>query len=263
MEVEVVGCYGSKFKDKYVSSYLIKNGEKYFSIDAGSICNLPDDKQMVVTDSFITHSHSDHWEDLRNLSYNLGMPGNEKYGFPSVEVHGSKETIESIVLEGFEGKTWVPFHKILINGRNTIKFNEFKNPFELGNFTIKSFPVKHNEGSVGYMVSDPNSSVLFLGDMGPMDKSFWEQFRDNEKLKNVIIECSYPDRLSDSHSIPFNHLSPKLVEEQIGFLGRSDVTFYATHIFPRYEREVLNELSDLFMKKVPIKNLIQGGKYNF
>ncbi len=263
MQIEVIGCYGSAAKNKYLSTYLLKDESGYIALDAGSLCNILDEKQLLIHSAIITHAHLDHWRDLPILAYNQAMPQNV-VNLPGFTVYGTGNVLSAINSDGFAGKSWVDFPQIEIDGRKIVSFKpvEIENTFQIGKYKFTAFEVSHpvckESGAVSYLIEDDHSAVLYTGDMDFAGKDFWKSFQGNEKLKAVIIECSYPNRFEETCAIPFHHLTPQMLSEQFSLLNRNDVTFYATHFFPRYEDEIKGEIESLNQSGFNVKVLEQS-----
>ena len=264
IELHIVGCYGSRMGKCEPTSYLIKGNCGNITLDAGSICRTNEKTQREITSALITHSHSDHWIDLQLLAGNK-MNFLHDDDFKNVKVYATSPTIDAILKDGFQCESWEPFHTFKIDGKVPIELIKIKENQEywLDNHKINAYPGIHKKGAVAYLIEDcdDNDSILYTGDTGVLDEDWWKQFQNVDKLWAVIIETSYPKRLTTSHALPFKHLSTEQVATQIKMLNRPEVKFYATHMKPMFENEINDELAELNKNGLNVQPLEQGKCY--
>lgn len=106
-----------------------------------------------ITGVLLSHSHRDHAGYIQQ--------------FQAVEVYASKETGEEIGLLSH-------FHAV-----------EECKQFELGEFTVIPFSVKHDVKCFGYLIRhDESGTILFVTDCCYLPYTFGS-------LNNILVECNY------------------------------------------------------------------------
>jgi cAMP phosphodiesterase len=156
MKLEVLGCYGNRDKEKYTSCFRVGSS---ILIDAGNIMNGVEDL-YAIKHIFLTHSHFDHIVDIPFLIDKI-YAHNEK----TINIYGSKETIDEVSFYIFNDKIWPKFQNINILNKNekTIKFVEIKEneSIIIDSIEIRPFLVEHTVKTFGYII---NNEFLISGD---------------------------------------------------------------------------------------------------
>lgn len=227
MKIRVLGCQGGILPGYKSTAFLINDG---ILIDSGSVVSeLQIDEQDKVRDIFITHSHLDHTKDIAFLTDNaVGRPG-----LP-IRIYGSKGTISDFKKYFFNGHTWPDFTEIYFGGKPTVELVtiEIKENIEIGDLKISSFRTNHNMESVGYLLKDRNSSVIFSGDTGPTEE-LWQIANQEENLKAIFIETTLPNDMQEIADTSA-HLTPKTLAEELSKLNKGGFLIYTYHLKPSY-----------------------------
>ncbi|MGD0283699.1 MAG: MBL fold metallo-hydrolase [Dissulfurispiraceae bacterium] len=121
-------------------------------------------------------------------------------------------------------------------------------PLEINGYSIIAYKVNHSVPAVGYLVEDKNNRRFFYtGDTGPTD-STWKKIGD-VKLNCLIIEISFPDRMSEMAAIT-GHLTARLFKEEIRKLSQMPDKIYITHPKPQHLKVIRAEAGKLGMKNL-------------
>ena len=270
LELKVIGCFGSKAKNKKLPTYILLDAsrENYLALDAGSLCSLSLSEQLKVKDILLTHSHFDHCLDLPMLAYNNSRLKRTSF------VHSSQETNTRVKKALFTPPAWIPFDElgaikflplVPANFNNYNHSENNYNPSEETNilgFQVNAISVEHNNEGVGYLVSKKDVSLFYTGDTGMLEKEFWKRLWQNDSLKAIIIECTYPNELKNNAS-NYAHLCPEMLKQAIEMLSRPDVKFLATHFLPEHEATIKSQLDELKRSGINLSWLDQGKTYQF
>ncbi|RBQ30913.1 phosphohydrolase [Arcobacter sp. FW59] len=245
--IKVLGSSGSKSKTSGTTSFQIS---KNIVIDAGNIINILGDKSALINDIFLTHSHSDHIVDLPFL-----IDGYFERRKETLTIYASKQTIEILKENVFNGKIWPDFSQINLIGsdKKSLAFKEIYENEEIiiDNYSIKVIGALHIEGSFGFVITkNQEESYIISGDTYINDKIV-EEINKNDKIKLLFIECSFPNKL-EKLAFDSKHLTPKTLKMMIDKLNR-DIQVFIYHIKHIYLDEMRTQLDE-------IKVFNNGGK---
>jgi cAMP phosphodiesterase len=212
------------------------------AIDCGSLgFALAPDQIGLIRHIVVTHAHSDHTASL---------PIYVAEAFTTLEapinVYGSAEVVSALRQFVFNDQIWPDFEKIpLANGKGpTMQFKtiEVRKTVNIEGFKVTAVPVNHTVPTVGLIIEDEMSAVIFTSDTHSTDE-IWEAARGVERLKAIFVDVSYPDELAELAAAS-KHLTPALLAEELRKLDR-DVEIYAVHIKPSNRDEVIRQLGML------------------
>lgn len=236
--IKILGASGSKTKYDATTSFQIKRN---IVIDAGNIINSLGSDALYVEHIFLTHSHADHTTDLPFLIETFF----EKRTKP-LNIYGLQETIDAIKENTFNDTIWPDFSNInlLHSDESAIRFHviHLNQVLFIDNIQIKPIPANHVEGSCGFVVTKNGKGCLISGDTYT-NEYIWKELNENEHIKTLIIECSFPSALDKLASIS-QHLTPKLLHEELNSLQRDDIEIFLYHIKPSYEQQMIQEVKD-------------------
>jgi ribonuclease BN (tRNA processing enzyme) len=234
MKIEILGCSGAVAKGYNTTSILI-NGNVL--MDAGSAASaLTEEHLCRIRHIMLTHPHMDH---IKELPFILeAMFAQKEQG---VTVWGSRNTLEALTGNIFNGIVW-PRIMELNNYKEVVSFREIpEDEFAVEGLTVKALRAEHIPGSVGYLVSDGASKVMFSGDTGNDSRLFNLVDFLNHSLKALFVEVSFPNRLEELARLSM-HLTPALLGRGLEGRAPTHAKIFAYHIKPRYLDEVVAEL---------------------
>jgi ribonuclease BN (tRNA processing enzyme) len=246
MKIEVLGCHGSDvmlyrkgtLETCNTCGFLV---EDTLLLDAGTIGTKLDlEAQTHIRHILLSHLHFDHIKGLPTFADNLSEKGDHP-----VIVAGTTEVITGLRKHLFNNEVYPDFFKIPTADRPVLESHELKTgeAYGAGKFVCTPIGVNHTVPTVGYLVEDSTSAILYSGDTYMTDE-LWDIARSRRLLKAVFLECSYPDSLEDLALIS-KHLTPRLFGKELAKLSRPDVRVYAYHLKPIYKDQISKELMQL------------------
>jgi ribonuclease BN (tRNA processing enzyme) len=238
MEVRLLGSSPDGPRERqYASSYLI-NGS--VAVDAGMLgfVGTPED-QARVRHVFLTHSHMDHIASLPVFLENAW-----DVNVPAVVLHALPETMEALRRHVFNDVVWPDFLRIVPEGRPFLTVEEIVPEVAVAVEGLRVLPVvvNHVVATVGYIVTDGASTVVFAADTGPTER-IWEFARDFPEPRSVFLECTFPDAMEGLARVSA-HLTPALFGAEVRKMPPMERVL-ATHLKHRYRRELESALGEL------------------
>jgi ribonuclease BN (tRNA processing enzyme) len=256
VKIRVLGCHGSdqllerdgKARQCRTCGFLI-NGT--VMIDAGTIgAALRLDEQKRIRHILLSHLHFDHVQGLPTLADNL--------------VEEEVDAIEPVVLTSITS-VLDGLHAHLFNGDvypDFLSLPDPKNPIftcralepgkesEVSGLRVRAVQVNHQVPTVGFLIRDGNTSVLYSGDTHETDE-IWKVAAKEPTLKAAFIETSFPNRLLELAKVS-KHLTPALFAREFQKLGRPDLPVYIYHVKPRFRQEIIEELAQLRLENLTV-----------
>ena len=142
------------------------------SLDAGGLTNaLTLEEQHGIGHVIVSHTHLDH---------NCGLPFflDNVFGHldEPVIVYGTRSVVESLKAHMFNGDLWPDFTKLPSPDAPTMRFQEIEaeKPFVIEELTFTPVEVEHLTPTMGFLVEDKRSAILYTSDTGPTDR-IWER----------------------------------------------------------------------------------------
>jgi cAMP phosphodiesterase len=220
------------------------------AVDAGCLalsCSRLQREQ--VRDVVLTHVHLDHVAGLPlyidDLFSQLTSP---------IRLHATKEMIEILERDLFNWAIYPRFSELANANGPVLQYVPFErgHAFEVKHLSFRSIPVNHKVSANGYIVDDGSGAVAITGDTAETEE-FWRECNGTDGLKAVLVECAFPDRLSEL-AVVSNHLSPNRLAAELAKLNVS-VPVYVINIKPAYREQVVKELDDLSLPGVEIMDV--------
>lgn len=204
------------------------------AIDAGSLGLVGEPEEMArVRGVALTHAHIDHVASLPMYAEAL-----LSRGVAPVRIHASEGAIEALRAHLFNGALFPDFEALRDDaGAPLLELCAVgpDAPFELGGFGLRAFPADHPVPTQGYLVDDGEVAVAFAADGGP-NPGLWEICAREPRVRAVVLEASFPDRLSGI-ATGSGHLTPALLAAELD-RASAGVRVLVTHMKPAYRAEV-------------------------
>jgi ribonuclease BN (tRNA processing enzyme) len=217
-------------------------------LDAGTAgTQLSLEAQTRIRHILLSHLHFDHIKGLPTLADNLSEQGGQP-----VTVAGTPEVIQGLRQHLFNSDVYPDFFKIPTADCPVLTSQQLKprESYRAGQFLCTPIPVNHTVPTVGYLIEDSASAILYSGDTF-MTEQLWDVAKGHPLLRAVFLECSYPDAF-EHLAVISKHLTPRLFAKEIAKLSRPDVRVYAYHLKPIYRDQISKELMELNMSNLAI-----------
>jgi ribonuclease BN (tRNA processing enzyme) len=230
--------------DQFLTTFLVNDT---MAIDAGSLGLFGTPEQQAhVRHVVITHTHLDHIASLPIFvenAYNAGPEG--------VTVYGSTHVLRCLRQDVFNGRVWPDFLKLSPPDAPFMKFEliDERNARDIDGLRCTSIAVDHLVPTLGLIVEEPGSTVVFPSDTGPTE-AIWHAANAAPNLKAVFLEVAFPNALLGLAQAS-RHLTPMLFAGEVAKL-KPGVRVLAIHLKPRYFEEITAEVAALGLPQVEI-----------
>ena len=252
MKLRVLGCFGGSVKGRYMSTYLLNDS---IALDAGSLTQaLTLEEQTRVRHVIVTHSHLDHNCALAFFADNI-------YGCidSAAVVYGTATVLAALRQHMFNDVLWPDFSRLPNDHSPTLRFQEIEEekPFTIEGLTFTPIPVNHITPTVGFLIEDKKSAIIYTSDTGPTHR-VWEVASQRKNVKAIITEASFPNEEEERAEVS-GHMTPQLLQRDLAKAKRR-VRILVTHVKPSHRSRIARQLRALGGR---IELLQQGKTYRF
>ncbi len=238
--VNILGASGTKTQSTGTTSFQIY---KNILIDAGNVIKPLGEEVLNINHIFLTHTHSDHIIDLPFIIESFFEQRKEP-----LTIYGSSQTIQALKNHTFNEEIWPDFTKIkLINSKEfSLKYQVIKEnePVKIDSYNITPIKANHIDGAFGYLIEKDNLDPYLISGDTYINPLIWETINTNKKIKSLIIECSFPNKLAKLAK-DSKHLTPKLLKDILSKINRDDVQIFLYHLKPSYKSVLIEEIENL------------------
>jgi ribonuclease BN (tRNA processing enzyme) len=222
---------------QYLSSTLINDT---VVVDAGSvgIWGSPQE-QARIQHVLLSHTHMDHLASLPIFVENAYEGKAE-----CVTIHGSQTVLECCQEHLFNEKVWPDFIALSQGDKPFLRLSalEAGQTVDLDGLHVTAVALDHVVPTVGFVISDKNSTVAIVSDTGPTDE-IWQRVNAAPNLKAIFVEATFPDELKWLADVS-KHLTPAILARQVAKLTRP-TRLVIIHLKARYKEQVIAELQAL------------------
>lgn len=229
---------------QHLTSFLI---DDCVALDAGSLAMAATEMdRRNVRDIVLTHAHLDHIAGLPlfidDLFASLAEP---------IRIHATADVIDVLERDVFNWSVYPRFSELQNDNGPVLEYRPFElgARFNIGGLTFSSIPVDHKVPSSGFVIDDGSSAIAFSGDTSS-SVAFWEGVNERDDIKAVLVECAFPDRMSELAEAS-HHFTPRTLEADLRRLNL-DVQVCIINIKPMYRDEVIDELRATLSREVTI-----------
>jgi len=223
------------------------------AVDAGSIAiALSNEQRSKVRDIIVTHPHMDHIASLPiyidDLYPTLKQP---------IRIYATQEVISLLERDVFNWNVYPRFSDLKNDYGPVMEYVPIpeSGPFTVAHLTVTAVPVNHIVPTVGLIVSDGRKSVAFSSDTAETEE-FWKMLNGTQHIDALLIEASFPNRLSKLAAVS-RHFTPASLGEELKKLNHNGLDIMAVHIKPSYREEIIDQLNAL---NIPNLSVMEPGK---
>lgn len=227
------------------------------AIDAGCLAfSCSDLQRRQVRDVVLTHTHLDHIAGLPLFIDDLFATLTEP-----ICVHATREMIDILERDLFNWEIYPRFSELTNSNGPVVVYNEFLqgDVFNVKHLTIQSVAVNHKVSANGYIVSDCDGSIVITGDTAETDE-IWEACNRTPGIKAALVECAFPDELSELAHVS-DHLTPSSLKTELEKLDNRTFPVYVVNMKPMYREKVIEQLEAANISQLEILTI--GKVYEF
>jgi len=258
VRIQVLGSFGGDAPGCRMTSFLIDDA---LAVDAGSITSvLPIDRQREVRHILLSHAHMDHIASLPFLIENSFADG-----IQSISIYSTRTVLANMREHLFNNDTWPDFSRIPNHLYPSLRFIEIEPevPFAIeglasGPAQVTAIAVSHSVPTVGFLIEQGSSRLLFTSDTGPTER-IWQVANGQPVPDLLITECSFPSRLQRIADLS-RHLTPATLRAELAKVDRG-IPVALFHFKPPYIDELTEELATIPFEHA-VELLEQGRTYD-
>lgn len=227
------------------------------AIDAGSLAMAVNDtERSAIRDVVLTHAHLDHIAGLP-----LFIDDQFSELTEAIRIHATPEVIEILERDIFNWSVYPRFSELTNSHGRVMEYRPFEQgqSFQVGGLVFDAVEVNHKVPCSGFVVSDGSVSIAITGDTANMD-AFWKAV-SNRSLNALLIECAFPDELSELAEMS-HHLTPKGLARELEKFGQTGCEVLVVNIKPSYREAVLRELEALDIPNLDPMEVGRGYEWN-
>ena len=252
MRIRVLGCHGSDLvldgpnQHQCRTSGFLINGT--LMVDAGTIAAaLRSDEIRRIRHVLISHLHFDHIKGLPTLADSLADSVQEP-----ISLLGTAHVLNGLADHVFNDQVYPDFLKLPDPAKPIFRraVVEPGREVQVGEFRVTPIPVNHLVPTVGFLVRDGHSSVLYSGDTY-VTGDIWARASREPTLKAALIETSFPDEMAKLAEVS-RHLTPSLFGEEFKKIGKPDLPVYVYHVKPKFRTVIERQLNKLGIKNLTV-----------
>lgn len=235
---------------QHLSCFII---DDCVAIDAGSLAmsTTPEQKRKI-RDIILTHAHLDHIAGLPLFIDDLFAFLTEP-----VCVYATGEVIEVLERDVFNWSVYPRFSELKNKNGLVLTYSQFETgkSFNVRHLRVKSVEVNHKVPSVGFVITNGETTFAISGDT-TKTKKFWEAVNREENLDALLIECAFPDEMSEL-ACASHHLTPRVLQSEIANLKHENCPIWVINLKPMYREQIVEQLAAL---KIENLSVLEVGK---
>jgi ribonuclease BN (tRNA processing enzyme) len=245
------GCASPR---QHLSCFIVND---CVSIDAGSLAMAASfEQKQKIRNIVLTHAHLDHIAGLPLFVDDLFASLTEP-----IRIYAEKEVIEILERDIFNWDIYPRFSELTNENGAVLEYRAFERgkDFCVGKLHFDVIGVNHKVPSVGFIVSDENTSFAISSDTAEMEE-FWQAVNKTNRLEALLIECAFPNELKDLAQVS-HHLTPDALKSEIVKFAHRNCPIYVINLKPMYRKEIVAQLENLHIENLQILEV--GKIYNW
>ena len=218
------------------------------TVDAGSIgLALTEEQRLTVRDVIVTHPHMDHIASLPIFVDDLFGELKEP-----IRIHGTPEVIALLDRDVFNDSVYPRFAELRNQHGPVMKYIPFKTgePFSVAHLTVLAANVNHIVPTVGLLISDGRSTVVFSSDTAETDE-IWNVANGAPSLDALFIEASFPNSLT-ALAQAAKHFTPESMGRELKKLNHNGMDILVVHLKPAYRAKLIEEIEALEIENLSV-----------
>ncbi len=252
MKIKVLGGFGGEGQGSRPSAFLVNDR---VLVDAGSVPSaLTIEEQLEIEHALLSHAHLDHIVGLAFLTDTLAVTEARR----PVIATSIAPVVEDLQRHAFNDSLWPDFSTIPTPKTAVLGYRTLAEEVEsrVGELWVTPIRVDHTVPTVGFLIHDGETGFLYSGDTGPTER-IWEAARGLRRLKAMIVETAFPNRL-DGMARASRHLTPATLAREMKKMP-ADLPLWIYHVKPHFFEETAAELRQIDSARIHI--LEQGKTY--
>ena len=236
---------GGASRRQHLSCLIV---DEQVAIDAGSLAMATTDRQKrAIRDVILTHAHLDHIAGLPLYIDDLFAVLTEP-----VRIFATGEVIEVLETHIFNWQVYPRFSELKNQNGAIMEYHPFEIGKEFGvkHLSVRAINVNHKVPAVGFIVSDGEKTFAVSGDTAEPGE-FWDILNRESSLDALLIECAFPDELSELAQAS-HHLTPKILKSEIANFKRQNCPIYVINLKPMYRNDIVRQIEDLQIENLQI-----------
>lgn len=235
------GCASTR---QHLACFVIDDS---VAIDAGSLAMAATPIQRKqIRDIVLTHAHLDHVAGLPLFVDDMFATLEEP-----IKIYATEKVIKVLERDVFNWDVYPSFCELENDNGNVLVYKEIETgkAFQIKHLNIKPLNVNHKVPAVGFVISDGKTKIAISGDTAEPE-DFWKGVNEEKSLDRLLVECAFPDELSELAAAS-HHFTPQLLKREIGKL-KHDCPIYIINIKPMYCEKVVSQLENLNVENLEI-----------
>lgn len=245
---------GSASDGQHLTCFIINDR---LALDAGSLAfAATDDQRTRIRDIVLTHAHLDHIAGLPIFLDDLFAVLREP-----VRVYAAPSVIDVLERDIFNWSVYPRFSELSNEFGSIVQYFpiEDETTVRAAELDISPIGVNHKVPSSGFLISDETSRIAFTGDTAETER-FWEIVNGIGDLSALLIECAFPDELSELAEVS-HHLTPRSLERELAKFTQAECPIFVVNMKPMYRRKIAEQLASLGIPQLDTLNV--GKVYRF
>lgn len=200
-----------------------------------------------VRDIVLTHAHLDHIAGLPLFIDDLFSKLSEP-----IRIHASPEVIEVLERDVFNWSVYPRFSELRNENGPVVEYHPFEagNEFDVRHLKVTAVNVNHKVPTSGFIVSTTDTVVAMTGDTSEMN-GFWAAVNARKDLSALLIECAFPNHLSELADISC-HLTPTTLAAELEKFEHLECPIFVINLKPMYREYTLSEIGALKIRNLTV-----------